>query len=149
MCSQDSGYSSSSSIVVFDDSSNEINNYGTELDQVLTKFEEAVKNEPYYLLEASFPLDSYIIKVGLSPARQFTASVILCQHALKEELFYGRRISIDKFEWSNIINLFSQKMNDFFYVDEFDPVEFQCGDYCKIRQLVLDSIKFLVIEELV
>uniref|UniRef100_A0A6P7H124 Uncharacterized protein LOC114344790 isoform X1 n=1 Tax=Diabrotica virgifera virgifera TaxID=50390 RepID=A0A6P7H124_DIAVI len=136
MASQDSGYESEETII-----------YDAELDRVLEKYEEAAKDEPYYLLEPTYPIGCFHIKIGLSPARQFSPSIILYQHGK------FTRISLNTFEWTTLIEMFIQIMEEFFIPplptcsDEYDPIEFECGDFCKLRQLVMENVKFLTIEK--
>ncbi|XP_072400981.1 uncharacterized protein [Diabrotica undecimpunctata] len=118
MSSQNSGYSSSSDMVVIDDSSE--NDYDAALDRILAKFEDGAKNEPYYLLEAAFPVECFNGKVGRSPVRHFSPAIILCQPNMnainsnkdKEEIVSRRR------RYLRIIRDYRASKRKIYYLDE-------------------------------
>ncbi|CAH1107069.1 unnamed protein product [Psylliodes chrysocephalus] len=149
MYSQDSGYGSSSE---FDfslqpssptPSSGASEKYGRELDSLLEKYEEAAKNEVHYLLYTQFLQGSYQIGCGLSPARSFTPAVVI-------QKGQSEKISFSSYEWEQLITLLQD--NNFFneivdLPDEYDGIEFQCGDYCKVRQVIFEDTKFIIVSK--
>ncbi|CAH1106496.1 unnamed protein product [Psylliodes chrysocephalus] len=110
--------------------------YDHEIDSLLERYEEASKNEEYYLLYTQFPHDIGQIGCGLSPARSFTPAVVM--HKDQWE-----KVSFSSYEWEQLIT--HLRDSNFFneIVDRPDDVEIKCGDYCKLQHVIYDSTKFI------
>lgn len=116
--------------------------YNSNIDRVVNSYEEAVKNEIYYLLETTYQVYRYNISCGISPARSFSPAVILRKH-LKPG-----KISFNVYEWSVLIATLTQKIDDFFHEDlPTYPISFPCGEYCTIKQDVLQGSKVIFIHK--
>ncbi|CAH2009693.1 unnamed protein product [Acanthoscelides obtectus] len=121
-------------------------NYDRELDAILERYEEAAKNEDHYLLYTQFPNGSYQIGCGLSPARSFTPAVIVWNSS-------RLKLSFSSYEWEQLITQLNvvtvketeEQEEEKNLPDKYDPVEIECGDYCRIRRLIYDSTKILEI----
>ncbi|CAH2007046.1 unnamed protein product [Acanthoscelides obtectus] len=121
-------------------------NYDRELDAILERYEEAAKNEDHYLLYTQFPNGSYQIGCGLSPARSFTPAVIVWNSS-------RLKLSFSSYEWEQLITQLNvvtvketeEDEEEKNLPDKYDPVEIECGDYCRIRRLIYDSTKILEI----
>lgn len=137
MNSQDSGYSSSSSI---SGSAPESYTYDAELDHILEKYEIASKMEKHYLLYSEYSTDmNFRIGCGLSPARTFSSVITLA--------YVDAKISFSTYEWDSFIDIL--KNNSFINTplpalyEEYKPETIRCGDYCTIRQIIFDDVKWL------
>lgn len=149
--SVDDVYSSSSSSISSSDmkvadeiieKSNE--QYMKAVDEIIEKYEEAARWEQNYLLNSAFPLNDYIqIQCGLSPARSFSAAIIMRNYVT------GSKISFSTYEWHTLLDLLQRLKTDFFqapiqgWPDEYDPVTHCCGDYATVTQLVYEDTKRL------
>lgn len=110
--------------------------YSAELDRVLEQYEEAAKNERYYLLQFSFhlPRSYYTIECGLSPARSFSPVVRLQVHA--------HSITFTSYEWSEFIIMLEKLHDDFFNgANDVDSYPIACGDFPNITvsRLIYDN----------
>ena len=127
--SEDSGYSSSG--VLSEDgssrsSSSSMMGYYGDVNTYLDMIEQAAKAESYLLLTSSFQLSTYMIQCGLSPARQFSPSIIL------KKPFHPAKISFSTYEWATFIDSLYKVQQDFFeaplpcFIDEYDPAVTTC-----------------------
>ena len=82
--------------------------YYGDVDTYLEMVEQAAKAESYHLLTLSFQLSTYMIQCGLSPARQFSPSIIL------KKPFHPAKISFSTYEWATFIDLLHKAQQDFF-----------------------------------
>ena len=117
--------------------------YYGDVDTYLDMIEQAAKAESYLLLTSSFQLSTYMIQCGLSPARQFSPSIIL------KKPFHPAKISFSTYEWATFIDSLYKVQQDFFeaplpcFIDESDPAVTTCGDYITITKFVFDGVKML------
>lgn len=110
-----------------------------EIDRILDRYEEAAKEEQYYLLLSHFPLfnSDYQLQCGLSPARTFAPVIILQQQTTK--------IVFSTYEWYDLIQILQCVKANFFQVPGFHEVSapMWCGDYIQVDKLVYEGVKQL------
>lgn len=129
------------SVDIFDcDSSGEFSSesYSEELDRVLQRYEEAAKNEQFYLLQFSFLLKNspYTIDCGLSPGRSFSPVVRIRMQSAE--------ITFSSYEWVDFLEALRKIQQEFFNncnLTEADILPFYCDDSHRISlsKLIYDE----------
>lgn len=117
-------------------------NYDYSIDKVLEMYEEAAKNEQYYLLHTKYPVinSALDIQCAISPARTFSPVVILQNGAAK--------IVLSIFEWQDMLVTLKLMQSNFFESSAppntvAAPVS--CGEFLHLSQITHDDVKQVMI----